>query len=184
MSSQMPHPDVNHEGETHSTTPSASHTTAPSTAATFAMHEMQRAASPPPQSLLSQTSPSSSNFSNTSQFLLPIPTPSVNKSQASFVYPDSIESDSESSSIGALPPEIASADISIARECILHDVLMQLFDRAFLADGSFVETSSAPAARELKRRYDRHIGVGKDVRSPYAITAFVNQHGKQLFRVG
>ena len=52
------------------------------------------------------------------------------------------------------------------------------------ADGSFVETSSGPAARELKRRYDQHLGVGKDVRSPYAITAFVNQHGKQMFRVG
>ena len=52
------------------------------------------------------------------------------------------------------------------------------------ADGSFVETSSGPAARELKRRYDQHLGVGKDVRSPYAITAFVNQHGKSMYRVG
>jgi GDP/GTP exchange factor required for growth at low temperature len=52
------------------------------------------------------------------------------------------------------------------------------------ADGSFVETSSGPAARELKRRYDQHFGVGISVRSPYAITAFVNQHGKQTFRVG
>jgi hypothetical protein len=60
----------------------------------------------------------------------------------------------------------------------------QLLNTVLLADGSFVETSSALAARELKRRYDQHIGVGKDVRSPYAITAFVNQHGKQSFRVG
>lgn len=52
------------------------------------------------------------------------------------------------------------------------------------ADGSFVETSSGPAARELKRRYDQHLGVGKDIRSPYAITAFVNQHGKPMYRVG
>jgi Gdp/GTP exchange factor required for growth at low temperatures len=52
------------------------------------------------------------------------------------------------------------------------------------ADGSFVETSSGPAARELKRRYDQHYGVGKEIRSPYAITAFVNQHGKQMYRVG
>jgi hypothetical protein len=51
------------------------------------------------------------------------------------------------------------------------------------ADGSFVETSSGSAARELKRRYDQFLGVGKDVRSPYAITAFVNQHGKQMYRV-
>ncbi|KAI6037939.1 hypothetical protein EDC04DRAFT_2868519 [Pisolithus marmoratus] len=51
-------------------------------------------------------------------------------------------------------------------------------------DGSFVETSSGHAARELKRRYDHYVGVGKDIRSPYAITAFVNQHGKQMYRVG
>jgi len=47
-----------------------------------------------------------------------------------------------------------------------------------------VETSSGSAARELKRRYDQYLGVGIDVRSPYAITAFVNQHGKQMYRVG
>lgn len=180
MPSQIPRLDV--EGETHSTAPSASHTIAPSTVINFSTHEIQRAASPP-QPLLSPAS-TSSNVSNTSQFLLPIPTPSVNKSQASFVYPDSIESGSENSSLGVLPPEIASADISIARECILQMVLCCCFIECFSADGSFVETSSAPAARELKRRYDRHIGVGKGVRSPYAITAFVNQHGKQLFRVG
>jgi Gdp/GTP exchange factor required for growth at low temperatures len=52
------------------------------------------------------------------------------------------------------------------------------------ADGSFVETTSGPAARELKRRYDQFLGVGMDVRSPYAITAFVNQHGKHMYRVG
>lgn len=54
----------------------------------------------------------------------------------------------------------------------------------FSADGSFVETSSGAAAREIKRRYDQYFGVGKDVRSPYAITAFVNQHGKQMYRIG
>ncbi|KAF9235907.1 hypothetical protein BU15DRAFT_89388 [Melanogaster broomeanus] len=96
--------------------------------------------------------------------LLPIPTPSLNNSQSSFAFSHAIvTSDDE---WGALPPEVATADISIA------------------PDGSFVETSSGPAARELKRRYDQHIGVGKDVRSPYAITAFVNQHGKQMYRVG
>lgn len=52
------------------------------------------------------------------------------------------------------------------------------------ADGSFVETSSGAAAREIKRRYDQYIGVGKDIRSPYAITAFVNIYGKQMYRVG
>src|SRR5712671_254379 len=52
------------------------------------------------------------------------------------------------------------------------------------ADGSFVETSSGQAARELKKRYDRFIKIDRDNRSPYAITAFVNQHGKQMYRVG
>ncbi|KAG1873471.1 hypothetical protein C8R48DRAFT_456266 [Suillus tomentosus] len=92
--------------------------------------------------------------------LLPIPAPSLNNSQSSFSF--SRTSDTEWKS---LPQEVASADISIA------------------PDGSFVETSSGSAARELKRRYDQFLGVGKDVRSPYAITAFVNQHGKQMYRV-
>lgn len=54
-------------------------------------------------------------------------------------------------------------------------------------DGSFVETSSGAAARELKKRYDEKLGVGAKgsyAISPYAITAFVNQHGKQMYRVG
>ena len=54
-----------------------------------------------------------------------------------------------------------------------------------IADNSFVETSSGAAARELKRRYDQFLGVGKNnVRSPYVITAIVNQYGKQMYRVG
>ncbi|KAK0457166.1 uncharacterized protein EV420DRAFT_1749027 [Desarmillaria tabescens] len=122
----------------------------------------------PDLSTIVPVSPSSSaaqspTSSTSSSQLLPIPTPSTNVSQASFVYPDSSD---EGMSLDPLPPDIATADISIA------------------PDGSFVETSSGPAARELKRRYDQHYGVGKDVRSPYAITAFVNQHGKQMFRVG
>ncbi|KAJ7835986.1 hypothetical protein B0H13DRAFT_2678240 [Mycena leptocephala] len=55
-----------------------------------------------------------------------------------------------------LPPEIGAADLWIA------------------SDGSFVETSSGAAARELKRRYDAHYGVGISVRSPYAITSLIN----------
>ncbi len=47
-----------------------------------------------------------------------------------------------------------------------------------------METSCGPAAHELKKRYDRFIKIDKDNRSPYAITAFVNQHGKQMYRVG
>ncbi|TFK36540.1 hypothetical protein BDQ12DRAFT_686594 [Crucibulum laeve] len=97
------------------------------------------------------------------RFLLPIPTLQPNRSQTSFTFSDVID---EAGAMGPLPPEIAAADIVIA------------------PDGTFVETSSGPAARELKRRYDQQYGVTVSIRSPYAITAFVNQHGKQMFRIG
>ncbi|KAF8889083.1 hypothetical protein BD779DRAFT_1672040 [Infundibulicybe gibba] len=95
--------------------------------------------------------------------LLPLPPSFANKPQASLTFADIVP---DGDGDGSVLPEIASAEISIG------------------PDRSFVETSSGPAARELKRRYDHQIGVGKAVRSPYAITAFVNQHGKQMFRVG
>ncbi|EJD49306.1 ras GEF [Auricularia subglabra TFB-10046 SS5] len=66
----------------------------------------------------------------------------------------------------AISTEIASAELYIA------------------ADGSYVETTSAHAARELKRRYDVLLGVGKGafLRSPYAITAVDVQQTK-MFRI-
>ncbi|KAJ7146148.1 hypothetical protein C8R44DRAFT_8509 [Mycena epipterygia] len=108
-------------------------------------------------------SPASSSDSHGSRVLLPVPTLSNNGSQASFTFS---EVDVDGSLLDPLPPEIGAADLSIA------------------PDGSFVETSSGPAARELKRRYDHHYGVGVSVRSPYAITALINQHGRQMYRVG
>jgi GDP/GTP exchange factor required for growth at low temperature len=51
-------------------------------------------------------------------------------------------------------------------------------------DGRFIESSSGTAIYELKRRYDQLAGVGSSVRTPYAITAFVSQHGKPIFRLG
>ncbi|KAJ7058009.1 hypothetical protein C8F01DRAFT_1149127 [Mycena amicta] len=109
------------------------------------------------------TSPASSVDSHSSRVLLPIPTPNINGSQASFTFS---EVDLDGTPLEPLPPEIATADLSIA------------------PDGSFVETSSGPAARELKKRYDAHYGVGVNIRSPYTITAFVNQHGRSMYRVG
>lgn len=53
-----------------------------------------------------------------------------------------------------------------------------------LDDGRFIESSSGTAIYELKRRYDQLAGVGSCVRTPYAITAFVSQHGKSMFRLG
>ncbi|KAJ7699366.1 hypothetical protein B0H17DRAFT_926723 [Mycena rosella] len=107
-------------------------------------------------------SPASSSDSHGSRVLLPVPT-SINGSQASFTFS---EVDVDGTPLDPLPAEIGAADLSIA------------------PDGSFVETSSGPAARELKRRYDHHYGVGVSVRSPYAITALINQHGRQMYRVG
>ncbi|KAI5119558.1 hypothetical protein M0805_005622 [Coniferiporia weirii] len=114
----------------------------------------------------SATSPTSNTSASPgSKFLLPVPTPSSNTSQASFALSE-VNMCSEGGGLDKLPPEIAAADISIS------------------ADGSFVETTSGLAARELKHRYDQQLGVNKDVRSPYNITAIINQHGKQVYRVG
>ncbi|PPQ80324.1 hypothetical protein CVT25_003607 [Psilocybe cyanescens] len=72
----------------------------------------------------------------------------------------------ENGELENLGPDVALDDISVA------------------PDGSFIETSSGPTAHILKRRYDQLAGVGPSVRSPYAITAFVNQHGKSMYRIG
>ena len=71
-------------------------------------------------------------------------------------------------------------------ERLISDIFPTFFA---VGDGSFVETSSGAAARELKKQYDERLGVGTSTKgsysiSPYAITAFVNQHGKQMYRVG
>lgn len=97
--------------------------------------------------------------------VLPLPTPSASRAQSTYVLPD-VRGEEAVVNLSDLPPDIATADISIA------------------PDFSFVETSSGAAAREIKRRYDQYLGVGKDVRSPFAITAFVNIYGKQMYRVG
>ncbi|KAJ1309351.1 hypothetical protein OPQ81_006130 [Rhizoctonia solani] len=71
------------------------------------------------------------------------------------------------SSEDAIRAEIASADLSMA------------------VDGSFVETPSSHAARELKKRLDQLLGVGKDgVRSPYALTITQSPSGARVYRVG
>ncbi|KDR78279.1 hypothetical protein GALMADRAFT_245373 [Galerina marginata CBS 339.88] len=94
---------------------------------------------------------------SSSQFLSPTP---VSKPQYIFSLSDLLKGTEGLESLGS---DIASADINVA------------------SDGSFIETSSGPAARELRRRYDQLAGVGP---SPYAITAFINQHGKSMYRIG
>ncbi|KAF5326424.1 hypothetical protein D9611_001047 [Ephemerocybe angulata] len=88
----------------------------------------------------------------------------MDEEKHAFTLSDVVNEDDQT--IEPWPVELAGVDINIA------------------PDGTFIETSSGPAARELKRRYDQRFGVSLSVRSPYAITAFVNQHGKQMFRVG
>ena len=62
--------------------------------------------------------------------------------------------------------------------------LLEAYSHNQLDDGRFIESSSGTAIYELKRRYDQLAGVGSSVRTPYAITAFVSQHGKPMFRLG
>ncbi|KAI0790961.1 hypothetical protein C8Q75DRAFT_805834 [Abortiporus biennis] len=150
------HPPSHHNPDE---TVDALSTPTPSTANVAAALSHTAPASPPKTSIPPEAATTSP------QRLLPVPTPSANRSRTSFALPDPNTED-VLVSLDSLPAEIANADISIA------------------PDGSFVETSSGQAARELKRRYDQYLGVGKDVRSPYAITAFVNQHGRQMYRVG
>ncbi|KAL1664585.1 hypothetical protein GGF50DRAFT_54504 [Schizophyllum commune] len=114
---------------------------------------------------LQSPSTASTSSSSSHQFVLPIPTPSTNRSRASFSLPDQND-EAAVWSLDSLPPEIKKADVSIA------------------PDGSFVETPSGAAAHQLKRIYDQRLGVGKDFRSPFAITGFVNQHGRWMYRVG
>ncbi|KAF8970688.1 hypothetical protein BDZ97DRAFT_1694461 [Flammula alnicola] len=98
---------------------------------------------------------------SSSQFLSPVP---ASKPEWTFCLADVLDGSGSLENI--LGPEIGAVDITVA------------------ADGSFIETSSGQAARELKRRYDQLAGVGPSVRSPYAITAFINQHGKSMYRIG
>lgn len=112
-----------------------------------------------PSSISPLQSPSSSE---NGQFLLPVA--SINKPQHVFSLSDVINAEDES--IGPLPAEMEFADLAVA------------------PDGTFIETSSGPAAREIKLRYDQRYGVSVSTRSPYTITAFVNQHGKQMYRIG
>ncbi|KAI3604166.1 group protein [Moniliophthora roreri] len=121
------------------------------------MTQLSLQPSSPPPSTSQPTSP------NSTSRLLPVPTPLTNNSVL-FAYPDSEEAGSSISA--GLPPDIAGADISLA------------------PDGSFVETSSGKAAHELKKRFDLHYGVSTTVRSPYAITAYNNQYGKKMYRIG
>lgn len=66
---------------------------------------------------LSSQSPASTD-AQSGHLLRPIPTPSVNASQASFSFSDATAGDNDGGALfDPLSPEIASADISIAREC-------------------------------------------------------------------
>ncbi|KAI0092278.1 hypothetical protein BDY19DRAFT_929266 [Irpex rosettiformis] len=98
--------------------------------------------------------------------MLPVPTSSSDNESSDVLtdgYPPTMLV-----ALDALPLEAATAPINVG------------------AGSRFVETPSATTARELKRLYDQHIGAGKGapVRSPFVITAFTSQHGKQMYRVG
>ncbi|KAF8999840.1 hypothetical protein BDQ17DRAFT_1427575 [Cyathus striatus] len=106
-----------------------------------------------------KSAPSNDHFAN--PYMLPIPVLPLNPAMP-YTFSDIIDN---GASPDAIPPEIAAADISIA------------------ADRTYVETSSGPAAHLLKRRLDQQFGVGPSVRTPYTITGFTNQHGKEMYRI-
>ncbi|KAJ8072949.1 Guanine nucleotide exchange factor lte1 [Marasmius tenuissimus] len=118
--------------------------------------------SPPPQHSPSQSPPPP--LSPAIRLPIRAPSASADNSRLKFVWP---ENDEAARSFAAgFPAEHASADFSIA------------------PDGSFVETSSGAAAMELKRKYDSELGRNASMKTPYAITAFINQHGRRMFRIG
>jgi len=83
---------------------------------------------------------------------------------------------------GGVEGDNSPADITVAGRFLFYFVLPRF--STVPANGSFIETSSGPVARKLKRLYDQRAGVGPTVRSPYAITGFVSQHGKPMYRIG
>lgn len=126
------------------------------------------------------------------RILVPIPTVSSAADSISFAFPDPTATmDGELSILSKPLPQESEADVVIARRCfstriIVSSVIMSMHTDfpSISADSTYVETSSAPWAMELKRRYDTLYGVNVIVRSPYAITAFVGQHGQKRYRIG
>ncbi|KAG9022773.1 hypothetical protein FS837_006149, partial [Tulasnella sp. UAMH 9824] len=78
---------------------------------------------------------------------------------------------------------LADAFANRGPDGLAHDIAID--DLTIAEDGTYLETSSAHAARELKRRYDKTLGVGTKpgVRSPYAITVTQDAQGQPLYRL-
>ncbi|KAG6828020.1 hypothetical protein H0H92_009646 [Tricholoma furcatifolium] len=112
-----------------------------------------------PVIIIQPSDPETHSTSDISSEMLMLPIPTHLTNQSSFALSELIDE------TDLVPSELADADIS------------------FASDKSYVETPSAQAAQKLKKYWDQKLGVGKEVRSPYVITAFVNLYGKQMFRV-
>ncbi|KAF7759677.1 hypothetical protein Agabi119p4_11372 [Agaricus bisporus var. burnettii] len=95
------------------------------------------------------------------QLFFPLPTPLVGKPRITLS-----ELVADLGNATMVTPDIATAEMVVG------------------ADGNFVDTSSGSAARGFKKALDQQYGVSAQVRSPYIITGFVNQHGQQRYRVG
>lgn len=81
----------------------------------------------PSERTSSESAKPTSVLPNNSHLRLPVPTPSANLSQTSFAFVD-VSEDRSGVEFDDLPPEVASADISIARESQLlsHSLCMHL----------------------------------------------------------
>ncbi|KAI0339067.1 ras GEF [Trametopsis cervina] len=102
---------------------------------------------------------------NARTLVLPIPTGSSTEGVPTVALPE-----------GRPPMLLVSLD-DLPAEATLSSITVG-------SDSRYVDTSSGAVAHGLKRLYDQHLGVGRDVRSPFVITAFINQHGKQMYRIG
>ncbi|KIO18750.1 hypothetical protein M407DRAFT_31584, partial [Tulasnella calospora MUT 4182] len=97
--------------------------------------------------------------------------------------PTSPASDGAPTSTNNRYKSLADAFANRGPDGLVHDIAID--DLTIAEDGTYLETSSAHAARELKRRYDRTLGVGikPGVRSPYAITVTQDAQGQPLYRL-
>lgn len=79
--------------------------------------------------------------------------------------------------------EIAREGLEVARKFVRY-FSFALSLMCSKVQGKYKDYPTAHQAREMKRFFDRALGVGKNgVRSPYAITALKSSEGNDIFRV-
>ncbi len=128
---------------------------------------------------------SSPSYQSASPLLFPLPASLAGKSGTPLAE---LVADIGSTSI--VTPDTATVEMVVAGEWPDGSLSLNLFLNVLLyyarpsVDGSFVDTSSGSAAWEFKKVLDQRYGVNVQIRSPYTVTGFINQHGQKRYRVG